>query len=75
MIVGRKLHEAVFRAILAEEHASQLVTAPSPGRRWPRRGTDRQDRYARVLSSQTHDMHWDYASSFVTVAPGARGQD
>jgi hypothetical protein len=28
-----------------------------------------------VLSSRTHDMHWDYASSFVTVTPGARGQD
>src|SRR6266567_2405616 len=32
VIVGRTLHEAVFRAILAEEHASQLVTALSHGR-------------------------------------------
>ena len=40
-----------------------------------RASTDRDDLYARVLSARTHDMHWDYASSFVTVAPGARGQD
>jgi HCOMODA/2-hydroxy-3-carboxy-muconic semialdehyde decarboxylase len=77
VIVGRTLHEAVFRAILAEEHASQLVTALSHGRPLAPvpESTDREDLYARVLSSRTHDMHWDYASSFVTVTPGARGQD
>jgi HCOMODA/2-hydroxy-3-carboxy-muconic semialdehyde decarboxylase len=76
VIVGRTLHEAVFRAILAEEHASQLVTALSHGRPLapvPGR-TDRAALYSRVLSARTHDMHWDWASSFVTRPPDARGR-
>jgi ribulose-5-phosphate 4-epimerase/fuculose-1-phosphate aldolase len=76
VIVGATLHEAVLRAILAEEHASQLVTALSHGRPLAPvpTGTDRDDLYARVLSARTHDMHWDFASSFVTVPPDARGR-
>jgi ribulose-5-phosphate 4-epimerase/fuculose-1-phosphate aldolase len=76
VIVGRTLHEAVFRAILAEEHASQLVTALSHGRALaPVPDTvDRTELYARVLSAHTHDMHWNYASTFVPVAPDARGR-
>jgi HCOMODA/2-hydroxy-3-carboxy-muconic semialdehyde decarboxylase len=75
VIVGRTLHEAVFRAILAEEHAGQLVTALSHGQPLAPvpESIDRDDLYAKVLSPRTHDMHWGYASSFVTVPPGARG--
>ncbi len=75
VIVGRTLQEAVFRAILAEEHASQLVTALSHGRPLAPvpASTDRADLYARVLSPRTHDMHWDYAATFVTIPPDARG--
>ncbi len=76
VIVGTTLREAVFRALLAEEHAAQLVTALSHGRALaPVPGdVDRADLYARVLSPRTHDMHWDYASSFVEVPPDARGR-
>jgi ribulose-5-phosphate 4-epimerase/fuculose-1-phosphate aldolase len=76
VIVGRTLHEAVFRALLAEEHAGQLVTALSHGRPLAPvpASTDRDDLYAKVLSSRTHDMHWDYAGTFVTAPPDARGR-
>jgi ribulose-5-phosphate 4-epimerase/fuculose-1-phosphate aldolase len=71
VIVGSTLREAVFRAVLAEEHAQQVVTAASHG--YPLapvpRGTDRPDLYSRVLSRHTHDMYWAYASSFVELAP------
>jgi HCOMODA/2-hydroxy-3-carboxy-muconic semialdehyde decarboxylase len=75
VIVGRTLQEALMRAILAEEHAQQLLTALSHGRPLaPVPATvDRTDLYARVLSARTHDMHFGYASTFVTVEPGARG--
>jgi HCOMODA/2-hydroxy-3-carboxy-muconic semialdehyde decarboxylase len=77
VIVGRTLHEAVFRALLAEEHAGQLVTALSHGQPLAPvpESIAREDLYARVLSPRTHDMHWDYARSFVTVPPGARDRD
>ena len=77
VIVGRTLHEAVFRALLAEEHAGQMVTALSHGQPLAPvpESIGRDDLYARVLSPRTHDMHWNYASSFVTVPPGARGGD
>jgi HCOMODA/2-hydroxy-3-carboxy-muconic semialdehyde decarboxylase len=75
VIVGRTLQEALMRAILAEEHAQQLLTALSHGRPLAPVPTtvDRTDLYARVLSARTHDMHFGYASTFVTVEPGARG--
>jgi hypothetical protein len=65
----------VYRAILAEEHAGQLVTALSHGRPLaPVPGSlDRAALQSKVLSLRTHDMHWGYASSFVTVPPDARG--
>jgi ribulose-5-phosphate 4-epimerase/fuculose-1-phosphate aldolase len=77
VIVGATLHEAVFRAILAEEHAGQLVTSLSHGRPLAPvpKDVDRGDLYARVLSPRTHDMHWDYASTFAEIPPGARGRD
>ncbi len=76
VIVGRTLHEAVFRAILAEEHASQLVTALSHGRPLAPvpEHTKRDELYAKVLSSRTHDIHWAYASSFVTAPLDAWGR-
>jgi HCOMODA/2-hydroxy-3-carboxy-muconic semialdehyde decarboxylase len=75
VIVGPTLREAVFRAILAEEHARQLVTALSHGRPLAPvpKDVDRGGLYSRVLSPRTHDMHWDYASTFVEIPPGARG--
>jgi HCOMODA/2-hydroxy-3-carboxy-muconic semialdehyde decarboxylase len=76
VIVGTTLREAVFRALLAEEHASQLVTALSHGRPLAPvpEHTKRDELYEKVLSSRTHDMHWNYASSFVTVPLDARGR-
>ena len=76
VIVGRTLHEALFRALLAEEHASQLVTALAHGRPLAPvpPSTDRDDLYAKVLSARTHDMHWDYAASFVEIPVDARGR-
>jgi ribulose-5-phosphate 4-epimerase/fuculose-1-phosphate aldolase len=75
VIVGRTLQEAIFRALLAEEHASQLVTALSHGRPLAPvpESTNREELYAKVLSARTHDMHWDYASSFVAIPLDARG--
>lgn len=75
VIVGRTLQEALMRAILAEEHAGQLVTALSHGRPLAPvpRDVDRDELYARVLSARTHDMHFGYTSTFVDVEPGARG--
>ena len=76
VIVGRTLREALFRALLAEEHASQLVTALAHGRPLAPvpPSTDRDDLYAKVLSARTHDMHWDYAASFVEIPVDARGR-
>jgi ribulose-5-phosphate 4-epimerase/fuculose-1-phosphate aldolase len=73
IIVGATLREAVFRAILAEEHAAQLVTALTHGRPLaPVPATvNRDELYAKVLSPRTHDMHWDWASTFVGGADQA----
>lgn len=75
VIVGQTLQEALFRAILAEEHAAQLVTALSHGRPLAPvpKSVDRGELYAKVLSPRTHDMHFGYASTFVELPPGARG--
>jgi HCOMODA/2-hydroxy-3-carboxy-muconic semialdehyde decarboxylase len=75
VIVGRTLQEALMRAILAEEHAQQLLVALSHGRPLAPvpRSVDRAELYGKVLSARTHDMHFGYASTFVPVEPGARG--
>jgi ribulose-5-phosphate 4-epimerase/fuculose-1-phosphate aldolase len=75
VIVGRTLQEALMRAILAEEHAQQLVTALSHGRPLaPVPATvNRQELQGKVLSPRTHDMHFGYVATFVPVEPGARG--
>jgi ribulose-5-phosphate 4-epimerase/fuculose-1-phosphate aldolase len=69
VIVGRTLQEAVFRAILAEEHARQLVTALSHGRPLSPvpKDVDRDSLYAKVLSPRTHDMHFGWAGTFVEL--------
>lgn len=76
VIVGRTLPEALMRAVLAEEHAQQLVTALAHGRPLaPVPATvDRGELYSRVLSARTHDMHFGYEKTFVEVEPGARGR-
>ncbi|MFF5078416.1 class II aldolase/adducin family protein [Actinoplanes sp. NPDC000266] len=69
VIVGATLEEAVFRAILAEEHASQVLTALAHGRPLAPvpASQDRSELYGRVLSAPTHAMHWRYQSSFVPL--------
>jgi HCOMODA/2-hydroxy-3-carboxy-muconic semialdehyde decarboxylase len=75
VIVGRTLQEALMRALLAEEHARQLVTALSHGRPLAPvpRSVNREELQGKVLSPRTHDMHFGYAATFVPVEPGARG--
>jgi HCOMODA/2-hydroxy-3-carboxy-muconic semialdehyde decarboxylase len=75
VIVGRTLQEALMRAILAEEHAQQLITALSHGRPLAPvpKTVDRGELYQKVLSDRTHNMHFAYAKTFVEVEPGARG--
>ena len=75
IIVGRTLPEALLRAVLAEEHAQQLITALAHGRPLAPvpETVDRAELYAKVLSARTHDMHFGYAKTFVELAPGARG--
>ena len=74
VIVGATLREAVFRAVLAETHARQLLTALSHGQPLkPVPGQlSRAELYPRMLPSRTHDMNWAYEGSFVPEAPGAR---
>lgn len=73
VIVGHTIREAVWRAILAEAHAQQLIDALKHGRPIEPvpADVDRPDLYSRVLSAPTHDMHWHYESSFVELPPGA----
>jgi ribulose-5-phosphate 4-epimerase/fuculose-1-phosphate aldolase len=75
IIVGRTLQEALLRAILAEEHAQQLITALSHRRPLAPvpKTVDRTELYAKVLSARTHDMHFGYAKTFTELEPGARG--
>lgn len=75
VIVGRTLQEALYRAILAEEHAQQLLTALAHGRPLAPvpQTVNRDELYGRVLSARTHDMHRDWAATFVELEPGARG--
>jgi HCOMODA/2-hydroxy-3-carboxy-muconic semialdehyde decarboxylase len=73
VIVGSTLKEAVFRAILAETHAKQLLAALSHGRPLEPVPSDipRDELYTRMLPPFTHELHWLYASSFVPESPGA----
>lgn len=73
VIVGATLREAVFRAILAEEHARQILAALAHGRELAPvpREIPRDELYARMLPPRTHDMHMEYEGSFVPLPPGA----
>jgi ribulose-5-phosphate 4-epimerase/fuculose-1-phosphate aldolase len=68
VIVGSTLKEAVFRSVLAETHAQQLLTALSHGRPLAPvpRDLSREELYERMLPPFTHDLHWRFASSYVS---------
>jgi ribulose-5-phosphate 4-epimerase/fuculose-1-phosphate aldolase len=74
VIVGSTLKEALFRAVLAETHAKQLLAALSHGR--PLKPVpdevSRPELYDRVLPPFTHEMFWKLESSYVPEPPGAR---
>lgn len=74
VIVGETLRESVFRAILAEQHAQQLLTAISHGEPITAvdQEMDRTQLYARMLPPLTHDMHWRYERSYVHQCGGAQ---
>jgi ribulose-5-phosphate 4-epimerase/fuculose-1-phosphate aldolase len=73
VIVGATVREAVFRALLAEQHAAQVLTALSHAR--PLSGVpaelSRAELYDRMLPPFTHDMNWWYEASFVPEPAGA----
>ena len=73
VIVGTTLREAVFRAILAEQHANQVLTALAHGLPLTAvpAGLSRGELYSKMLPPFTHDMHWAYEASFVPEPPGA----
>jgi HCOMODA/2-hydroxy-3-carboxy-muconic semialdehyde decarboxylase len=73
IIVGETLREAIFRAVLAEEHATQILAALAHGRPIAPvpSGVARDELYARMLPPLTHDMHMRYEGSFVPIPPGA----
>jgi ribulose-5-phosphate 4-epimerase/fuculose-1-phosphate aldolase len=74
VIVGATLREAVFRAVLAEQHAAQLLSALSHGRPLAPVPSDvsRAELYPKMLPPRTHDMNWAYEGSFVPQPPGAQ---
>lgn len=73
VIVGATVREAIFRAILAEQHARQLLDALAHGRPLVPgpAGEDRRALYDRTLPPPTHDLHWHYERSYVELPPGA----
>jgi hypothetical protein len=70
----RPVREAVFRALLVGQHASQVLTALSHGRPLLRCARDRiaPVLYHRMLPPFTHDMNWRYEVSFVPEPAGAQ---
>lgn len=73
IIVGATLREAVFRAILAEQHASQVLASLGHGQPLTPVPVDidRTELYGRMLPARTHDMHFTYEGSFVPEPAGA----
>lgn len=71
VVVGATVREAVWRAILAEEHARQLLDALAHGRPLAPvpAGESRPALYARTLPPSTHDLHWQYERSYVELPP------
>jgi ribulose-5-phosphate 4-epimerase/fuculose-1-phosphate aldolase len=74
VVIGKTVREAVWRAILAEQHARQLLDALSHGQPIVPvpADLDRTELYSRMLPPFTHDLHWHYESSYVELMPGAR---
>ena len=73
VIVGATVREAVFRALLAEQHASQLLTALSHGQPLAPvpRELSRAELYDRLLPPFTHDMNWWFEGSYVPEQAGS----
>lgn len=76
VIVGTTLKEAVARAILAEQHARQVLTAAQHGR--PLAGVpdsvDRKALSAWVTGPAAQQMYWDYYESLLpAMSPDAWG--
>lgn len=67
VIIGRTLQEAVFRSVLAEHHAGIVLAALSSGRPIAPNKAERNELYARVLPTSTHNLNWAYESSFVAL--------
>ncbi|SFR89573.1 Class II Aldolase and Adducin N-terminal domain-containing protein [Microbacterium sp. cf046] len=67
VIVGRTVREAVFRAILAEQHAGLLLASLAHGGPLSTVTAPRDALYAEVLPATTHDMHWRFESSYVLL--------
>ena len=73
IIVGATLREALIRAVMAEEHAMQILAALAHGRPLAPVPSyiPRDQLYARMLAPRTHDIHMHYEGSFVPATPGA----
>lgn len=76
IIVGSTLREAVFRAVLAEQHARALLTALSHSAPLAPvdHSIDRTELYARMLPPLTHDLHWQYERTYVDDFGGAQAE-
>ncbi|HVN61727.1 MAG TPA: class II aldolase/adducin family protein [Gaiellaceae bacterium] len=74
VIVGSTLKETLFRTLLAETHAQQWLTALAHGQPLQPipRDVSREYLYDEFLSPFTHNLHWNFSTSFVPEAPGAR---
>jgi ribulose-5-phosphate 4-epimerase/fuculose-1-phosphate aldolase len=67
VVVGRTVREAVFRAMLAEQHAGLLLASLAHGRELATVQVPRAELSAAVLPAPTHDMHWSFESSYVRL--------
>jgi HCOMODA/2-hydroxy-3-carboxy-muconic semialdehyde decarboxylase len=67
VIVGATLKEAIARAILAEQHAHQVLTAAQHGRpvAGVPAGVDRKELSAWVTGPAAQQMYWDYYASLL----------
>jgi ribulose-5-phosphate 4-epimerase/fuculose-1-phosphate aldolase len=74
IIVGHTLREAVLRAVMAEQHAQQLLTALSHGAPLAAVDSDidREQLYSEMLPPFTHNMNWWYERSYVHECGGAQ---
>jgi ribulose-5-phosphate 4-epimerase/fuculose-1-phosphate aldolase len=73
VIVGTTLEEAVYRTLLAEQHAQHVLTALSHGRPLAPVpvGSSRPDLYQRLAGAWVHKVQWRYEASYVPEPPGA----